>query len=167
MNTRSQSLTKNKRSLSISPGNSDSQSSDKKKPETQKCRQVIQMKLNRQSVQWIPISIQQQIDTTKSSLELQINTTISSLEDKFSHFASQICTEVNNIKSSIAQLQSQLTDNVSEFRMQLSEHTSRIDNTEDDIERIQRNCDLRISGFPPRENENVCYIFQSIAYGIG
>lgn len=107
------------------------------------------------------------IESLSVNLSNQIAGSQTSLETKFTDFASKMCTEVNSLKSTVAELQTQISNDVSGIKSQLSEHSSRIDNSEDDFQRLQLLCDLRVSGFPVRENENLFEIFDMVAAEIG
>lgn len=54
-----------------------------------------------------------------------------------------------------------------QVQTQLSHHEQRIANTEDDIQRIQRSNDIRITDIPLQENENLLAIYEQIASEIG
>lgn len=111
--------------------------------------------------------IKKLIATSMSTISGQIKSSQASLESKFSDLASNLNTEVNALKATVDELRSQVSDDMVNVNGQLSNHEQRILNTEDDIQRLQRSLDLRVVGFPTKENENLLELFESIAHEIG
>lgn len=111
--------------------------------------------------------IKKLIATSMSTISGQIKSSQASLESKFSDLAANLNTEVNALKATVDELKSQVSDDMVNVNTQLSHHEQRILNTEDDIQRLQRSLDLRVVGFPTKENENLLELFESIAHEIG
>lgn len=71
--------------------------------------------------------------------------------------------DFQSLKTSVDEFKSNITCEMTEIKAQLSENTQRIENTEDDIQRLKRSQDLRLTGFPPKENENLLEYLKQIA----
>lgn len=104
---------------------------------------------------------------SNNSLLAKMESTHSSLESKIDGLASQVSAEVSTLKESFEQLRSKVSCDVNEIENILHEHTTRIENNEDDLERMQLNSDLRISGFPVRDGENLLDLYHYISSEIG
>lgn len=81
--------------------------------------------------------------------------------------ATKVEGDVPSLKSSVDEFKAEITDELLDVKKQLASHSQRIENTEDDIERIKRSHDLRITGFPVKDNENLLHIYGTIAKEIG
>lgn len=107
------------------------------------------------------------ITSSTAKIENKIQSTQVTLEGKFNDFAENVKEEVSAIKSSVIEFHNKINDELCEVKVQLSTYAERMDNTDDDIQRLQRNQDLRLVGFAAKENENLNDIFISIAKKIG
>lgn len=107
------------------------------------------------------------ITESKSAIENKISESQTSLETKFIDLASKVNAEVASIKSSVGEFQEKLTNEVNVMKQQMHTHTQRLDNTEDDVQRVQLSQDLRLIGFALKENENLNELFLKIAAEIG
>lgn len=101
------------------------------------------------------------------ALQNQTTCSQSSIENRFSELATQVSSDVNTLKTAVNDLNAKVSNDVGEIKIQLSEHLIRIENTEDDIERLKIANDLRVSGIPVKDNENLLDSFRSIASEIG
>lgn len=107
------------------------------------------------------------ISESKSAIENKLSESQTSLETKFIDLASKFNAEVASIKSSVGEFQEKLTHEVNVMKQQMHIHTQRLDNTEDDVQRVQLSQDLRLVGFAFKENENLNNLFLKIAAEIG
>lgn len=107
------------------------------------------------------------ITQSSEAIENKIYSSQKSLESKFSELAIKVEGDVSKLKSSMDEFKAEVSGELHDVKVQLSSNTPRIDNTEDDIQRIQRSSDLRVIGFPVKENENLFEIFKAIANEIG
>lgn len=107
------------------------------------------------------------ITQSSEAIENKIDSSQKSLESKFSELAIKVEGDVSKLKLSMDEFKAEVSSELHDVKVQLSSNTQRIDNTEDDIQRIQRSSDLRVIGFPVKENENLFEIFKAIANEIG
>lgn len=89
------------------------------------------------------------------------------LETKSSELAVKVKGDVSALKSSVDEFKAEIACELKENKEQFSHQSQRLDDTEDDIERIRRSYDLRVTGFPAKENENLMELFKAIATEIG
>lgn len=82
-------------------------------------------------------------------------------------FTTAVQNEVQSIKKSVDEFKSTIGKDIDEIKNHIHEHTRRLDNTDDDISRLKLATDLRIIGFPYKQNENLFEIFTRIAEIIG
>lgn len=107
------------------------------------------------------------ITQSYSAIETKIDDSQKNLEVKFSDLASNVNNEVSSLKSCVGDFEKKITDDIGGIKSQLNHHMKRIENTEDDIQRMQLNQDLRLIGFAFKEQENLLEIFNQIANEIG
>lgn len=100
-------------------------------------------------------------------IESKIDSTNSLLELKFNELAKEVKDDVSSLKSTVADYHVKINSELIDVKKQLLVCSERIDNNDDDFHRMQRNQDLRLSGFAAKENENLYDIFKSIAAAIG
>lgn len=105
--------------------------------------------------------------SSASGITQQIQTSQQSLETKFNQFEININTEMTAIKTSVDEFKSQVNNDIQHVHTIFTQQEQRILNNENDIQRLQRGSDLRIVGFPVKENENLMGIFEQIAKEIG
>lgn len=103
----------------------------------------------------------------KTDIENQISTSQSSIENKLSDFTAQVNAEVHGLKNSIDELKSQCGTEIGTLKEHMANHKQRLDNSEDDINRLRLSADLRIVGIPFNQTENLIEIFHKIAAEIG
>lgn len=106
------------------------------------------------------------ISASSDKIERKIETSQNSLDAKITSLAEKVQNEVSTLKTSVAELHTKINEELVDVKKQLSQFSERIDN-DDDFQRTQRNHDLRITGFPFKENENLVAIFTQIATAIG
>lgn len=107
------------------------------------------------------------IQKSNENIQNQIESSQNTLVHKFNDLATSLSTEVTAIKTSVDEFKFNVSNDISELKTHLSLHEHRINNTEDDIQRLKRSLDLRIVGFPTKENENLVTIFEKISNEIG
>lgn len=108
-------------------------------------------------------SLGQKIDDSRSALENKFIC----LDNKFSELATQVNSDVKAIKDSVVQFEKKITQDIDSMSSMLKNHSDRLDNNDDDIQRVQLSQDLRLAGFAVKENENLMEIFRKVADEIG
>lgn len=89
------------------------------------------------------------------------------LKSDFSALAAQVNGDVQSLRTTVNEFQTKIASDIDSVKLQLNKHADRLDNTEDDIQRVQLSQDVRIVGFAVKENENLCEIFRKVADEIG
>lgn len=107
------------------------------------------------------------IEASRTSLSEQIKHSQDNLEAKFNDLATKVNIDVSALTGTIDEFKTKVSTEFDNINAQLSEHTQRIENNEDDIQRVKLLGDLRVTGFPAKENENLREIFDKIAKEIG
>lgn len=107
------------------------------------------------------------ITASSESIANKIDASQKSLEQKFHELASKVEGDVSAIKASVVEFKAEIAGELCEVKEQLNIHSQRIENHEDDIQRIQRSNDLRITGFQAKANEDLHAIYNAIATEIG
>lgn len=105
-------------------------------------------------------------DSTRA-IETKINQSQQSVEEKISVLTNKVDYEVNEIKNSVNEFKSNVAHEITNIKTQIVMHNHRIDNTEDDVQRIERNQALRLIGIPAKNNENLVNYLAIIADLIG
>lgn len=108
-------------------------------------------------------SINAKIDDSRHALENKFT----SLDDKFTGLATQVNAEVQTIKTTVIEFQNKIANDINSMDLSLKQHANRLDNNEDDIQRVQLSQDVRLVGFAVKENEDLVQIFRKIADHIG
>lgn len=101
------------------------------------------------------------------AIETKIDDSQKNLEHKFADLASNVNSEVASLKACVGDFEKKITNDIDGIKSQLNCHTKRIDNTEDDLQRMVLSQDLRLIGFAFNEQENLLEIFNKIANEIG
>lgn len=107
------------------------------------------------------------IEASRTAISAQIQQSQNDLESKFSDLAAQVNVDVTALKNTLDEFNTKVTSEFDNIKLQLSEHTQRIENNEDDIQRVKLFGDLRITGFPAKDGEILREIFDKIAKEIG
>lgn len=101
------------------------------------------------------ISMKQSIDNLSASQ--------TSVESKLSEISTEISkkidTEVQSLRNTVEDFKSKISDNVMAIIERLDSHVQRLDNNKDDINRLRYANDLRVTGIPFAQNENLFEIF--------
>lgn len=108
-------------------------------------------------------SLGKKIDESKVALEHKFT----DLDNKFTNLASQVNTEIQSIKTTVTEFEKKIVNEIDSMNSTLKHHADRLDNTEDDMQRVQLSQDVRLIGFAVKENENLLDIFRKIADEIG
>lgn len=103
----------------------------------------------------------------KTDIENKISDSQSSIECKLSDFTTKVNDEVNGLKSAISELNSKLGTEIETLKEHVTKQNHRIDNSEDDINRLKISADLKVIGIPFKQNENLTELFHKIAAAIG
>lgn len=148
-----QATPSNKRTHSPPDNDSDSVNSKKKKSAKMSTNEVAE--------------ITKLISQSQKSIENKIHESQTSLETKFDDFSAKINVDVTAMRTAIDDFKTEITSEMNTVKEQVFSHTQRLDDTEDDIQRLKRSQDLRLTGFPVKDNENLVEIFTSIAKEIG
>lgn len=148
---REQQLSAQKRGLS--PELSTKQSKNNKKPKT--------VTRDAKEMEEIKEFIKNSLIESTATINNSIQSSQASLETKLNDLSTKLEAEVNSIKSCVNEFKTDVNNELCAFKNQLNEHSMRIDNTQDEIERLKRSLDLRLTGFPPKDGENLSdYIVQ-------
>lgn len=102
-----------------------------------------------------------------AKIENTIQSSQNVLESKFNDLAEKVKEDVSALKASVADLHKKMDEELGEVKSQVSSYAERMDNNDDDYQRLQRNYDLRLTGFAFKDNENLYDIFKQIAAVIG
>lgn len=113
------------------------------------------------------IEILNSIKEMKSELEAKIDTSQSAIETKINEITSTVNNEMQSLKGSFDDLKTKLSSDVESLKEQVAEHTQRLNNNEDDINRLKLSADLRLNGIPFSKDENLAQLFNTIAAEIG
>lgn len=107
--------------------------------------------------------------TTESTAKLEnvIQSSHKALDSKFNDLAERVKEEVTVLKSSVVEFHNKINDELNEVKAKLSSYAERMENNDDDLQRLQRNKDLRLTGFAAKENENLHDLFAKVATAIG
>lgn len=105
-------------------------------------------------------------DSTRA-IETKINQSQQSVEGKINVLTNKVDYEVNEIKNSVNEFKSNVAHEITSIKTQIVIHNHRIDNTEDDVQRIERNQALRLTGIAAKNNENLLNYLTIIADQIG
>lgn len=108
-------------------------------------------------------SISMKFDESKAAME----SGFTNFNSKFTELATQINADVQAIKSTVTEFQNKIVSDIENMNATLKNHADRIDNNEDDIQRVQLSQDVRLVGFAVKENEDLAAIFNKIADNIG
>lgn len=107
------------------------------------------------------------IANMKSDIENKITTSQSSIETKINELTSTVNTEVNDLKVSVEDMKAKVSSDIESLKQHVTEHKQRLDNNEDDINRLKLSADLRMNGIPFKQGENLIELFYKIATAIG
>lgn len=107
------------------------------------------------------------ISTMSKSIEHKIDESRSTLENRFTNLETQVKDDVQSIKQTVSEFQAKILHDMDSMNATLKNHADRLDNTEDDIKRVQLSQDIRLVGFAVTDNENLVEIFRKIADEIG
>lgn len=151
--TQDKATNKNKRPLSPEVIISQEKTSKKSKTTTLSVKEMDEIK--------------KLLGTFTASIENKIQESQTSLETKFNQLGTKVDENVQSLKTSVDEFKLEVSGEISDIKTQLNDNTQRIENTEDDIERLKRCCDLRLTGFPPKENEKLIDYLSLIAKEIG
>lgn len=94
------------------------------------------------------------IKLSSNAIEIKIGESQGSLEEKLNDLSTKVNTDVLSLRESVDSFKEKIGNDVEIIKSQITEHPHRIDNTEDDIQRLKLATDLRVTGFPAKENEN-------------
>lgn len=101
----------------------------------------------------------------------QIANVQNALDIKITEMANQVSgnvkEEINTLKESMDTIASNVSNQISLIEDKLTNHNTRLDNNEDDIERITLLNQLRIVGLPFNDNENLMDFFNKLSKVIG
>lgn len=97
----------------------------------------------------------------------QITDTKNALDQKISSLDDDLKNDLSNIKLAMDSFSSNVTHELSSLKSEIIKHDQRINNNTDDIDRIQLLNQLRVTGVPSSENEDLKLVFDKIAIEIG
>lgn len=89
------------------------------------------------------------------------------MEHNFANLASKVNEQISSLTSSMGEFQEKTTSEIDEMQLKIMNHTHHMENTDDDIKRLQLSHDLRLTGIPATVNEKLIDIFNKIAIEIG
>lgn len=101
--------------------------------------------------------------SVQNGIESKINSTQNVIETKLNDLSSKVDFEVQTLKTSVEEFQSKIGSNIHTIYDKLNSHEQRLENTEDDIQRLRYACDLRLTGIPYTHNENLLNIYNTLA----
>lgn len=105
--------------------------------------------------------------SSSSKVEDKIDSSQSTLETKLNDLATCVNTDISTLKESVDDFKANVTSELGTIKQHIDNHSHRLDNAEDDIQRLQRNQELRLVGFQHKDNENLSELFGTIANVIG
>lgn len=161
MSATTRSQTTNNRQKSDTPTSSKRNLSPESKPNNEKPKKKSKpSKMSSKDIE----ELKSLITTSSSASEKRISDL---LEKNFTDLGKKFNQEVQQLKNSVDEFKTQVGDDLNNVQIQLKNHNQRIENTEDDIERLKFSQDLRVIGFAYKDNENLVEIYQKIALEIG
>lgn len=89
------------------------------------------------------------------------------LGNSINDLSNNVNSEVQSLKSSVDNFKSEISASITSFDTRLSAHEMRLDNNEDDINRLRYASDLRLNGISFTQNENLVQIFHTLSSIIG
>lgn len=107
------------------------------------------------------------ITESQNSIVQKIDLSQQSLETKLGDLSNKVNEEVQNLKTSVEEFKQNISENISSIHGRLNSHEQRLANSEDDINRLKYACDLRLTGIPHSQNENLVSIFNTLSSIIG
>lgn len=107
------------------------------------------------------------LSSTVNQIGQKIDDTRLVLENKFTDLASQVNNDVQALQTSVTEFQTKITSDMDAINLTLKNHADRLDNNEDDVQRVQLSQDVRLVGFAVKENENLIEIYRKVAEEIG
>lgn len=115
--------------------------------------------------------IQRFIAESLKGVSGQITSVQNALDNKITEMANQVSVnvkeEINTLKESMNTFASNVTNQIALIENKLTKHDTRLDNNEDDIERITLLNQVRIVGLPFNENEKLTEFFIKLSIAIG
>lgn len=108
-------------------------------------------------------TLTEKIDQSQKSLEQKFT----NLDSKFVNLAEKVNTEVKEIKTTVSEFHNIISSKIETMNSTLKQHTYRLDNNDDDMQRIQLSQDVRLVGFAVEDNEDLVGIFRNLANHIG
>lgn len=105
--------------------------------------------------------------SVQNGIESKIITSQNTIENKLNDLSNKVDFEVQTLKTSVEEFQNNIGSNINSIYAKLNSHEQRLDNTEDDIQRLRYACDLRLTGIPHIHNENLLNIYNTLASIIG
>lgn len=106
------------------------------------------------------------IASMQKDIENKIDSSQSSIETKINNFTTTVNNEIQQLKCSVDEMNIQMGADINALKVHVTEHTQRLNNNEDDINRLKLSADLRINGIPYNQNENLVELFHKIASSI-
>lgn len=146
---------KSRRKRNLPPEFNDTTSKTEKKPKTAKMSQASIDELKQ-----LLINSHQEIDN-------KITSSNASIESKLTSISSKIETDLSTVKNAIDDFTCEIRSDIQSVQKQLNEHGRRLNNSEDDIQRVKYSGDLRLNGFTPSNDENLYEIFKKVSIEIG
>lgn len=98
-----------------------------------------------------------------SSIANKIDESKQSVEHKLGELACKVESDVQLLKNAVDDFKSKINSDITAINDTLASHSQRLDNTEDDINRLRYANDLRLTGIPYVQNENLVEIFSKLA----
>lgn len=102
-----------------------------------------------------------------SGVSKQLIDTQTAIDNKITSMDVGLKDELGALKTAMDNFSSNVKNQISELKTELINHNNRITNNENDIDRVTLLNQLRLTGLPAKENENLKNIFDKIAAEIG
>lgn len=84
-------------------------------------------------------------------------------ENKINSFTSSINQEIQQLKCLVDDLNARMGTDTKALKAHITEHTRRLNNNEDDINRLKLSVNLKTNGIPFKQSENLVQQFHNIA----
>lgn len=107
------------------------------------------------------------ISGMNTELKETIASTETCLENQISTLCGTLNVEMNALKTSVEEFKEKISSDVTSIKNHIDEHANRLNNANDDIQRMKYTNDLRLTGFAMAQNENLYDIFNALSLHIG
>lgn len=103
------------------------------------------------------------IADSTATISTKIDVATSALDTKISDLATKVNDDVSSLRNSVDDFNNKVSAEIVNIKSHLNAQNVRVDNLEDDMQRIKLRNDLRLTGFAFKDNENLLEVFNKVA----